>query len=136
MSCKWQYSCCFQDVSKQHTASLFSYNIAFSPDISLKCRWCNYMIILTMLQCRRILILFLSECSDFHLVFNLSRVVHAFPRHMLTLLSVEEILLTKYVNWSTNFRNLLFDEEMAPSCFKCGIRWDTSTGWLWYLGKH
>ena len=33
---------------------------------------------------------------------------------MLTSLSVDDILLPKYMNWS-NFRGLLIDEEMAPS---------------------
>ena len=52
--------------------------------------------------------------SDFHSVINLSKAVLALPMHMLTLLSVDEILLLGYVNWSTNFRGLLFHEEMAP----------------------
>ena len=37
---------------------------------------------------------------------------------MLTTLSVDEILLPKYVNWSIDFIGLLSDEEMAPSCLK------------------
>ena len=40
------------------------------------------------------------------MINNLSIVVYAFPMHMLTLLSVDEIWLLRYVNWSTNFRGL------------------------------
>ena len=48
------------------------------------------------------------------MVVNLSIVVDALPMYMLTLLSVDEILLPSYINWSTNFRNLPFNEKMAP----------------------
>ena len=44
--------------------------------------------------------------------------VHTFAEHMLTSLSVDEILLPKYVNLSTNFRDLPLKVEMAPSYFK------------------
>ena len=33
---------------------------------------------------------------------------------MLTLLSVDEILLPRYLNWSTNFRGLPFNGEIEP----------------------
>ena len=60
----------------------------------------------------------LSERSDFYMVNNLSMAVYAFTWHMLTSFSVDEILLPKYVNWSTNFRGLPFKVEMASFCFK------------------
>ena len=41
----------------------------------------------------------LSRGSDFHRVVNLSMAVHALSMHMLTSPSVDEILLSKYVNW-------------------------------------
>ena len=59
-----------------------------------------------------------SEKPDFNIVYSLSIVVYALPMHMLTSLSVDEILLARYVNWSTYFRGLPLDEEMAPSCLK------------------
>ena len=43
--------------------------------------------------------------------------VHAFPIRMLTLLSVDEILPSRNVKWSTNFRCFSFNEEIAP-CLK------------------
>ena len=52
------------------------------------------------------------------MIDNLLISVQIFFMRMLTSLSVDEILLPRYVNWSTNFRGLLFNDEMAPSCFK------------------
>ena len=50
----------------------------------------------------------LSDRSDFHVVDNLSIVFHALPMHLLTSLSVVEILLPRYMNWSSNFQGLPF----------------------------
>ena len=44
--------------------------------------------------------------------------VHALPMRMLTLLSVDEILLPWSMNWSPDFRGLPFNEEIAPSWLK------------------
>ena len=44
--------------------------------------------------------------------------VNAFTRCMLTSLSIDEILLPRYVNLSTNFRGLPLRVEMAPSHLK------------------
>ena len=42
---------------------------------------------------------------------------HAFTRHILTSLSVDKILLPRYVNLSTNFSGLPVKVEIAP-CLK------------------
>ena len=60
----------------------------------------------------------LSERSYFHMINNLSITAHTFPMCMLTSLSVDEILLPRYMNWSTYFRSLPFDEVMALFCLK------------------
>ena len=52
------------------------------------------------------------------MVDNLSIAVYAFPMRSLASLSVDEILLLRYVNWSTNFRGLPLKVETAPSCLK------------------
>ena len=44
------------------------------------------------------------------MINNLSIAVHAFVRFMLTSLSVDEMLLLRYVNWSINFRGLLLKQ--------------------------
>ena len=45
----------------------------------------------------------LSERSDFHMVINQSKAVHAFPMHTLP----------RYMNRSINFRNLLFNRDVT-----------------------
>ena len=60
----------------------------------------------------------LSARSDFHMINNLSIAIHAFPMYILTLLSVDEILLPRYVNWSINFKDLQSSVEMASFCLK------------------
>ena len=42
--------------------------------------------------------------------------VHTFP--MLTSILVEEILLPRYMNWSTYVRDMVFNVNMVPSCLK------------------
>ena len=63
--------------------------------------------------------LIFSERSDLHRINNLSIEVCVFTRHMLTLLSVDEILLPRYVNWFTNFRGLPLKVEMAFCACVC-----------------
>ena len=41
-----------------------------------------------------------------------------FPLHMLTLFSVDEILLPRYLNWSTNCSVFPFNMEIVPSYLK------------------
>ena len=52
------------------------------------------------------------------LIRFLSIVFHVLASCMLTPLSVDEILLLRYVNWSTNFRCLSLRVEMAASYVK------------------
>ena len=59
-----------------------------------------------------------SDRSDFLMIDNLSIAVHTFTRHMLSLLSVNEILLPRYVNLSTNFRGLSLRVEIVCSHWK------------------
>ena len=84
--------------NSQHPCVVLIY--FFLQVFCLKFKWCIHTIILIRLQLLRISGFFLSERSDFHLVDELSIVVHAFTMQMLTLLSVDEILLLKCVNWS------------------------------------
>ena len=44
----------------------------------------------------------LPECSDFHKGVNLSLEMHTLSVCALTSFSVDEILLPRYMNWSTN----------------------------------
>ena len=55
----------------------------------------------------------LSDWSDFCMINNLSIAVHAFARHKLMWFLVEEILLPRYVNLSTNLKEQPFRVEMS-----------------------
>ena len=55
-----------------------------------------------------------SGRSDFHMINSQLIEVHTFARCILISLSVDEILLLRYVNLFTNFRGLPFRVEMAP----------------------
>ena len=59
-----------------------------------------------------------SERLDFLMVDNLSIADHAFPMRLSTSLSVDVILLLGYVKLSTDFKCLLFNAEMVPTCLK------------------
>ena len=50
--------------------------------------------------------LILFDRLDFYPITNLSIAFHAFTWCMLTSLSVDEMLLPRYMNWSTYFRDL------------------------------
>ena len=60
----------------------------------------------------------LLDRLDFQVITNLLIAVHAFARQILTSLSVDEALLPRYVNLSTNFRELPFRVEMSFFFFK------------------
>ena len=118
---KWQCNCyfvgyCLQNLFKTACSMLGSYHLAFSPNILLKSKWCSHTVVLTTTDWKNSHLI-QSERSDFNMVDNLSMTVHALPICMLTLLSVDEILLLRYMNRSDNFRGLLFN-EIVPSCLK------------------
>ena len=54
---------------------------------------------------------------DFHMINNLSTAVNALLMRMLTSLSADEILLSRYVNWSNNFIGLALKVKKS-SCLK------------------
>ena len=113
MGGRWPYNCCFQVCC---FLNLFkTAHLAFSPSISLAPRWCKHTVVLTWPQVGK-KSHFLR--TDFHMVDNLSIAVHVCLMHMLTLVSVDEIWLPRYVKWSTNFKGLPFNVEVALSCLK------------------
>ena len=62
MGSKWPYGCCFercyfQDLFKTTSIS----QLAFSPDVLLASKWCSHTIVPTLLQLRRILVLFFQR---------------------------------------------------------------------------
>ena len=60
----------------------------------------------------------LSERSAVHMVYTLSIAANILPMRMLISFSGDVILLPRYMNWSTNFRGLPFNEDIAASGLK------------------
>ena len=60
----------------------------------------------------------LTDRLNFHMINNLSVVVHTFRRDILSSISVDEILLPSYVNWSIKFRRLSLRLQVALFCLK------------------
>ena len=60
----------------------------------------------------------LLDRLDLHMIDNLPIAVHTFARRMLMSFLVDEILLLRYVNLSTNFREPPFRADMSPSWLK------------------
>ena len=83
-------------------------------------RWCIHTVVLTEPKVGRNSILFYQR-THFYIIDRLSIAVHTFFMCMLTFLFVDEILLPRSVKWSTNFRSLPFNIEMASSCLKSEV---------------
>ena len=81
--------------SKQHVAFSCSFHLAFSQ--------CGIHVVhlynsTNSARVCKELCFILAKKPDFHRINNLSIVVHTFARHMLTLLSVNEIVLPRYMS--------------------------------------
>ena len=110
--------CCFQDLFKaacsilvQTPSSFFSMHFIIIHVVHLF----SSIDITTVWKKSHFILL---ERSDFYMIDNLPIAVYAFARWMVKSLSVDEMLLQKYVNWSTDFRSLPLKVKMAPSCLK------------------
>ena len=95
---------------KRYTASLCRSHLAFAPVVSLSLTGTNHTIALTRQQLGRIPVSFYLR-SDFHMADNLAIAIHALPMRLFTRLSVDEILLLRYMNWSVNFGGLPFNDD-------------------------
>ena len=92
----------FRICSKQHSCVVP--NLLFFSRRFVKSKGCIHSVALTR-QLNSIF--FLSERWDVYIVNNFSIAVYAFPVHMLTWLSVDKILISRYVKWSTNVCHLI-----------------------------
>ena len=112
MGGKWPYNCCFVgscfedlfsiacSILMQFLSSFFHIRFVSINVLHL----CNSTD--TSSACEKSCFILLDK-SDFHMVDSLSIAILAFVRCILTSLSVDEMLLLKYKNLSTNFRELL-----------------------------
>ena len=101
--------------SKQHVVFFCRSNIAFSPCISFAPIWCIHINTTTAWKKYHFILL---QRLAFHMIDNLSTAVHTFARCILTSLSVDEIMLPRYVNSTTNFKGSSHQKEKTASCFK------------------
>ena len=114
MGGRWPYSssfeeCCFENLLKTARRILLLFSSSFflmrlvhpydSTDTTTAWKKSSFI---------------LWEWSDLHVIDNLSLSVDAFAWFMLTSLSIDEILLPSYVNWSITFRSLPVKMEIAP----------------------
>ena len=117
------YSCCFvrycfQDLFKTAHHILLKFPSSFSLCVLFSIHVVHpYSIIDTATTWKKSHFILLNW-SNFHMIDNMSLAFNAFTRSMLTSPSVDEILLLRYANWSTNFRGLPFRVEMAPFYLK------------------
>ena len=98
--------------SSSGSAKHFFFFLIFRSDS----KWCNHRLVLTLLQLRRIPVLFYQR-SNFDMVINLSISHHSLPKCSPTSLSVDGMLPARYMNWFTNLIGLLFN-KMLPSWLK------------------
>ena len=119
MGCKWSYNCyflvyCFKNVFKTACSIFVKFSSIFFPKRFVKVQIVQpYSRTDTAIAMKNSCFI-LSEKSYFHMVFHLSIVIHTYPMRILTSLLVDEIFLPRYMNWSTNFRGLLFNEAIGP----------------------
>ena len=120
---KWLYSswfmkCCFQDLFKTACSIRVYFPCRFFPMYFVRVKVVHpYNSIDTATVWKKSRFILLDK-SDFYIIYNLSIACNTFARIILTSLSVEEILLLMYMNWSTNFRVLPLRVEMALSYLK------------------
>ena len=103
--------CCFQDFFQIARSFLCSFYRAFSQRVSFESKGYTHREELTQPQVGRNLILFYRK-SDLHMIENKSIEEYGFPMRIIASISVDEILLPRYLNWSFNFRGLPVEVEM------------------------
>ena len=110
---KWHYICCFvgcyfQDLFNIDCSIfvLFPSSFFFVCLVSIHLVHLHSSIDITTGWKKSHFILW--DRSDFHMIDSLSITVYAFAKHILTSLSVDETLLLRYVNLSTNLRGSPF----------------------------
>ena len=119
MGGRWPYSCpfvgcCFKNLfSIPHSILVqFLFSIFFIRLVSIHI--VHLYSRMDMSAAWKKLHFILSDNSDFPMIDNLSIAVHTFTSHILMSFSVDEMLLPRYVNLSTNFREPLFNMEISP----------------------
>ena len=100
---------------KHPSVFLCSPHLAFFSMSFQRVRGCIHTIVLTQTQLGRNPVLFYQISIRSIICQYQSRL---FPMCLLASLSVDEIRLPMYVNWSINFRGIPLEVAMVPSCLK------------------
>ena len=111
MGSNWPCNCCFMGYYFQDLfciTFLWSSHLIFSLYVLLASMWCICTVVLIQLLLGRNLILFYQINQTF-----IWLTVHTFSRHILIFFSVDEMLLLRCVNLSTNFREPPFRVRMS-----------------------
>ena len=112
------YSCCFVDYCFQHLFNIArSILVQFLSSFFSICLVSIHVVhpysrIDTTAAWKKLHFILLDK-SDFHMIDNLLIAVHIFTSHIL-IFSVNEIVLLRYMNLSTDFREPPFRIEMSP----------------------
>ena len=116
--CCYFLGCCFQDFIIVVCSILVLFPSYFSPCVLLGSMWYihPYCSINTATIGKTFCFIVLEK-ANLQMINNLLLTVNDFARGMVTSLSVDEILLLRYMNLSTNFLGQPLRAEMA-SCFK------------------
>ena len=115
MGGKWPYSCCFMRCWFQDLFNI-AHNILVLYSFFSICLVNIYVVhpysrVYTTAAWKKLH--FISpEKFNFHMIDNLSIIVHAFACQILMSFSVDETLLPRYMNLSTSFRETSFSVEM------------------------
>ena len=117
---RWLYSCCFvgyyfQDLFNIACSILVQFLFGFFSIhlVSIHVVVHLYYKIHTTAAWKKFCFILLDK-SDFHMIDSLLITIHTFTRCILMSLLVDEMLLSRYVNLSTNFRELPIRVEMSP----------------------
>ena len=119
MGGRWPYSCCFvgccfQDLFNTARSILVQFPSSFFSIGFVSVNWVHpYSRIDTIVAWKKLRFILLDR-SDFHLINDPLIAVHAYASRILMSFSVDETLLSRYVNLSTDFRELPFSVEMSP----------------------
>ena len=120
---RWLNSCCLVGSSFQNLfniarsslmllpSSFFSIHLVSIPVVYLYSR-------INTNSVGKKLHLILLDKSDFHMIDNLLIAVPAFVSYILMSFSVNETLLPRYMNLSTNFREPQFSVDISPFWLK------------------
>ena len=102
--------CCYQDSFKTDVAPLCGSYLAFSSSVFLKS---NHIAATWKNSC-----FISSDRLDFNVIDNVFIAIYAFPIRIFSSISVNEILLPRYVKWLASFIGLPFHMEISPFCLK------------------